>query len=305
MTATTTRALVDAAVRAGTAVPSFNVIGLEHAQGIVLGAECAGTGVLLQLSENAVRYHGGLRPLLAACHELALGARVGVAVHLDHVEDPDLVSETIALGQEAGVGSVMVDASTLPWAENVSVTADAVRRARAAGLWVEAELGAIGGKDGAHAPGVRTDPEEAAAFVAATDVDGLAVAVGSSHAMADRSASLDLDLLARLAAAVPVPLVLHGSSGVPDDVLRAAVAAGIRKVNVGTALNIAWTGAVREVLSADAALTDPRRYGRPGREAVADAVAAFCAVVAPPATASGPHAPSSHHAPASPAPAGR
>lgn len=302
MTATTTRALVDAAVRAGTAVPSFNVIGLEHAQGIVLGAERAGTGVLLQLSENAVRYHGGLRPLLAACHELALGARVGVAVHLDHVEDPDLVSETIALGQEAGVGSVMVDASTLPWAENVSVTADAVRRARAAGLWVEAELGAIGGKDGAHAPGVRTDPEEAAAFVAATDVDGLAVAVGSSHAMADRSASLDLHLIARLAAAVPVPLVLHGSSGVPDDVLRAAVAAGIRKVNVGTALNIAWTGAVREVLSADAALTDPRRYGRPGREAVADAVAAFCAVVAPPATAS---AAPSHHAPASPAPAGR
>ena len=304
MTAVTTRSLVDAAVRAGSAVPSFTVIGLEHAQGIVLGAERAGTGVLLQLSENAVRYHGGLRPLLAACRELALGASVGVAVHLDHVEDPSLIDETIALGQESGIGSVMVDASTLPWAENVAVTADAVRRARAAGLWVEAELGAIGGKDGAHAPGVRTDPDEAAAFVAATDVDGLAVAVGSSHAMADRSASLDLDLIARLAAAVPVPLVLHGSSGVPDDLLRAAVAAGVRKVNVGTALNIAWTGAVRDVLAADATLTDPRRYGRPGREAVADAVAAFCAVVAPTGAADAPDL-SSHHAPLSPAPAGR
>ena len=281
MTVVSTTELVAAAVERGSAVPSFNVIGLEHAEGIVLGAERSGTDVLLQLSENAVRYHGGLRPLVAACRELAVAASVGVSIHLDHVEDPQLVDETIALGTAAGIGSVMVDASTLAYDDNVAVTADAARRARAAGLWVEAELGTIGGKDGAHAPGVRTDPAEAASFVAATGVDGLAVAVGSSHAMADRSASLDLDLIRRLADTVPVPLVLHGSSGVPDDLIRAAVEAGIRKINVGTALNVAWTSAVRSVLAGDAALTDPRRYGRPGRDALADSVAAFCSVISP------------------------
>ena len=281
MTAVATAELIATAVERGTAVPSFNVIGLEHAEGIVLGAERAGVDVLLQLSENAVRYHGGLRPLVAACRELAAAASVGVSIHLDHVEDSDLIDETIALGPVAGIGSVMVDASTLPYDENVAVTADAARRARAAGLWVEAELGAIGGKDGAHAPGVRTDPAEASSFVSATGVDGLAVAVGSSHAMADRSASIDLDLVRRLADAVPVPLVLHGSSGVPDDMIRAAVDAGIRKINVGTALNIAWTAAVRAALADDAALTDPRRYGRPGREALAASVASFCSVISP------------------------
>jgi len=281
VTAVTTAELVAAAVDRRSAVPSFNVIGLEHAEGIVLGAERAGTDVLLQLSENAVRYHGGMRPLVAACRELAVAASVGVSIHLDHVEDADLVDETIALGPAAGIGSVMIDASTLPYDENVAVTTDVARRARAAGLWVEAELGAVGGKDGAHAPGVRTDPAEAASFVAATGVDGLAVAVGSSHAMADRSASLDLELVRRLADAVPVPLVLHGSSGVPDDLIRAAVDAGVRKINVGTALNIAWTSAVRTALAGDAALTDPRRYGRPGRDALADAVASFCSVISP------------------------
>ena len=97
---------------------------------------------------------------------------------------------------------------------------------------------------------MRTDPDEAAAFVAATAVDGLAVAVGSSHAMSSQTASLDIDLIARLAAAVPVPLVLHGSSGVPDAALLEAVGAGIRKVNIGTALNVAGTAALRAALAA-------------------------------------------------------
>src|SRR5690606_32233572 len=107
----------------------------------------------------------------------------------------------------------------------------------AAGVYVEGELGEVGGKDGAHAPGVRTDPEEARSFVAATGVDALAVAVGSSHAMLDRSAALDLDLISRLHAALPVPLVLHGSSGVADETIVAAVRAGMTKINVSTHLN--------------------------------------------------------------------
>jgi fructose-bisphosphate aldolase class II len=275
-----TATLIGAAVARGGAVPSFNVISLEHAEAIVAGADLAGVGVLLQLSENAVKYHGGMRPILAACRELATSARSPIGIHLDHFEAVPLIDEAIALGSAFGLGSLMVDASTEPYERNVTLTASASARGRSAGLWIEAELGEVGGKDGAHAPGVRTDPSEAARFVEATGVDGLAVAVGSSHAMTEQTASLDLDLIARLASIVPVPLVLHGSSGVPDAVLRQAVAAGIRKVNVGTGLNLAFTAEVRAVLEAAPALTDPRRYLAPARDRVSDLVAHLCEVIA-------------------------
>jgi fructose-bisphosphate aldolase, class II len=177
----------------------------------------------------------------------------------------------------------MYDAAALPYAENVARTRAAVEWAHAAGLWVEAELGYVGGKPdaplSAHSAGVRTDPDEARAFVAATGVDALAVAVGSSHAMTTRTASLDAALVAAIAAAVPVPLVLHGSSGVPDDQLRAAVAAGIRKVNVGTALNVAMTRSVRWSLAADESLVDPRKYLAPARDAIADTVRELIATI--------------------------
>ena len=273
--------LIADAVERSRAVAAFNVITLEHAEAIVDGAVGAGEGVILQFSQNAIRFHGGNpRPLLVACRELADAAIVPVSLHLDHIDDPALIELGIAIAADVGLSSIMIDASKLDYDGNVAATADATRRARAAGLWVEAELGEIGGKDGAHAPGVRTDPTEAAAFVAATGVDGLAVAVGSSHAMRDRSAAIDLELIAALAAAVPVPLVLHGSSGVPDDALSAAAGAGIRKVNVGTALNLAGMAALRAVLDADPALVDPRPGARASRDAMAATVARFCAVLA-------------------------
>lgn len=259
---------------------AVNVITLEHAEAIVEGAERAGSPVLLQLSQNAVRFHGSPRPILAACRELARAAAVPVGIHFDHLDDPALIDEVIALAREFDVGSMMIDFATREFESNVAATADAVRRGHGVGLWVEAELGAIGGKDGAHAPGVRTDPDEAAAFVAATGVDALAVAVGSSHAMRDRAATIDLPLVERLAAAVPVPLVLHGSSGVPDDAIATAIAAGIRKVNVGTALNIAGTGATRALLGEQPDLVDPRPAALAARVAMADVVAHLCAVVA-------------------------
>ncbi len=131
------------------------------------------------------------------------------------------------------------------------------------GLYLEAELGEVGGKDGAHAPGVRTDLAEAAAFVAATGVDALAVAVGSSHAMSSRTATLDFDLITHLRAAVPVPLVLHGSSGVSDEDPRKAHSAGITKINIGTLLNVRFTGVVRAFLASDDRVTDPRCYLTP------------------------------------------
>jgi fructose-bisphosphate aldolase class II len=258
------------AVAAGRAVAAFNVVTLEHAEAIVTGAERAGRGVILQLSENAVKFHGGAyRPLLLACRELAASASVPLALHFDHIESEALADAIISDAADLGAGSLMVDASQHEYAENVAVTARLAHRAHIADLWVEAELGRVGGKDGAHAPGVRTDPDEAAAFVAATAVDGLAVAVGSSHAMSSQTASLDIELIALLAAAVPVPLVLHGSSGVPDAALLEAVGAGIRKVNIGTALNVAGTAALRETLGSS---VDPRAALAAARSAMSSVV---------------------------------
>jgi fructose-bisphosphate aldolase class II len=270
--------LIDDARAHGRAVGAFNVICLEHAEAIVAGAESVGLPVILQISENAVRFHGGhLAPISAASAAVARGSSTAVALHLDHVEDDALLRQAA----DHGFGSVMYDASTRPYEANVAATRAAATWGKQRGLWVESELGEVGGKDGAHAAGARTDPVEAAAYVAETGVDGLAVAVGSSHAMRDRSAALDLDLIARIARAVEIPLVLHGSSGVPDDELRAAVRAGMVKINIGTALNIAFTGEIRARLSSDLAVVDPRKYLAPAREAMARVVADSLRVLAP------------------------
>lgn len=277
MPLTPTGRLVADAAAAGRGVAAFNVITVEHAEAITAGAERAGLPVILQISQNAVKFHGGrLGPIAAATAAVAELSTVDCAMHLDHVEDLALLRQAPA----HRFGSVMYDGSTLPYAENVAATRDAAAYCHEHGLWLESELGEVGGKDGAHAPGVRTDPAEAREFVAATGVDALAVAVGSSHAMTSRSASLDHALIERIAAAVPVPLVLHGSSGVPDDELAAAVRAGMVKINIGTALNIAFTGAVRTVLAGDEKLVDPRRYLAPARDAMTDAVAHFLTVLA-------------------------
>ena len=269
--------VADAAAR-HRGIAAFNVITLEHAVGIVDGAQRNSAPVILQMSENSVSFHGSLRPVSSALVALATAATVPVSLHLDHVEAPDLWEQAAA----AGYSSAMVDGGALPYDRNIAVTAEAATLLHAQRLAVEAELGYVGGKDSqatnAHSPDVRTDPRQAAEFVAATGVDALAVAVGSSHAMTTRTAQLDLELIAALRDAVPVPLVLHGSSGVPDDALRAAVRAGIVKVNIGTALNVAFTGAVRAAL-AESDSVDPRRALRAARAAITDTVAHLLDVV--------------------------
>ncbi|GAA4174522.1 class II fructose-bisphosphate aldolase [Gryllotalpicola koreensis] len=270
------RATVERARDRGTAVGAYNVVLLEHAEAIVAGAERAGAPVILQISENCVRYHGALAPLVLATAAIARAAAVPAFVHLDHVESTELVYE----GLELGVDSVMFDASRLDYADNVAATREVVERCHAAGVAVEAELGEVGGKDGVHAPGARTDPDEAAAFVAATGVDLLAVAVGTSHAMQQRTGHVDRELIGALRAAVPVPLVLHGSSGLDDAELAAAVGAGMAKINISTHLNGLFTHEVRAALDADRVVTDPRRYIAPAREAVAAEVARLTALLA-------------------------
>ena len=277
MTLASARELMRSAASAGTGIGAFNVIHLETAEALVSASERSGLPVILQISQNCADYHGGLEPIGWATLAIARRAKTPVAVHLDHAERPELVDEAI----ELGFGSVMFDGGKLEYEKNVEITADVASRARAAGVYIEAELGEVGGKDGAHAPGVRTDPDEARAFVEATGVDSLAVAVGSSHAMLDRSASLDIDLIARLKSALhgigrtgcDIPLVLHGSSGVSDEVIVQAVRAGMTKINVSTHLNGFFTRAIRETLSADEKLVDSRKYLTPAREAVAEEAA--------------------------------
>lgn len=253
------------------ALAAFNVVSLEHAEGVIVGAERARRPVILQLSENAIAYHGSPFAIARAMVEVSRDADVEVALHLDHITDRDLMF----LAPELGFSSVMFDGSKHDFETNCNLTREAADWGGSAGIWVEAELGEIGGKSGPHEPGVRTDPAEAQAFVEETQVDSLAVAVGSSHAMVNQTARLDLNLIERIDARVPVPLVLHGSSGVPDVALAGAVTAGMAKINIGTALNVAFTGAVRNALNTDSRLSDPRKYLASSREAVASSVSHY------------------------------
>jgi fructose-bisphosphate aldolase class II len=167
----------------------------------------------------------------------------------------------------------MFDGSKLSYADNVAASARMAALCKSYGATLEVEIGEVGGKDGVHAPGVRTNPLEAKAFAEATGADLVAVAVGSSHAMTTRDATLDFDLIAEIARTVSVPLVLHGSSGVSDPDLQKAVKAGMSKINIATHLNNVFTHEVREALNANPKLVDPRKYIAPSRDAVATEVA--------------------------------
>lgn len=261
MTLAHTGDLIGDAAGTGVGLAAFNVISLEQGEAIIEAAEDTGLPAVLQISENCIKFHGGrLTPLLSGLAVLAESSPARVSLHLDHIEDEEILEQATS----SAITSVMVDASRLEYADNVAATRKAAHWAHSRGWHVEAELGEIGGKDGAHAPGVRTDPAEAARFAAATGVDSLAVAVGSSHAMTARTARLDHELIARIKAEVTVPLVLHGSSGVPDDELAMAVSSGMVKINLGTILNVAFTDAVRSALAAED-IVDPRRYLAPAR----------------------------------------
>lgn len=248
---------------------AFNVVLLDHAEAFVDAAENTGLPLVLQLSQNAVKYHGGrLRPLGRALIELAEASTVPVPVHLDHAESTDLCREAV----ELGFTSIMYDGSKLPDAQNRETTAEITAFAHEHGVSVEAELGEVGGKNGVHDPSARTNPEDAAKFVADTGVDLLAVAVGSSHAMATREAVLDNQLIAAIHELVPVPLVLHGSSGVPDEGMVAAIQAGMTKINVSTHLNVVFTQGVRQILDENPKIVDPRKYVGPATHLVQEEV---------------------------------
>jgi fructose-bisphosphate aldolase, class II len=251
-----TGSLLASAARQRRAVAAFDVVTLEHVQAVVAGAEVADAPVIVQISESVVQYHGGrLLPLARAAAETARAAAVPVALHLDRVRRTALLAQAA----HCGFSSVMYDAAHLPYAEHVALTRDAVQWAHEQDLWTEAEFG--------H--GLRTDPAAVRAFVAATGVDALAVGVWP-----------DRQLLARLRAAVDVPLVLRATSGLSDEDLGRAATAGITKVAVGPALDQALTAAVRARLASDTAAA-PRDWLGDGRRAMACAVTRLLTALTP------------------------
>jgi ketose-bisphosphate aldolase len=240
-----TSLLTDARAR-GWAVPAMTTYTLESTRAICRAAERTGLPVILQAGSSS--FGGVGRDLLAAtAMAAARQAGVPVGVHLDHATDPDEIRSCIALGYT----SVMIDGSHLSFEDNIALTRSVVEEAQAVGVWVEAELGALAGDEDSSTDTVaveHTHPDQAAEFAARTGVDALAVAVGNVHGLTATPVRLDLARLRAIAAATSAPLVLHGASGLPDEDVSAAVAAGVVKVNINAELRRAHVLAMTEAL---------------------------------------------------------
>lgn len=259
------------AVERRCAAASFNTYNLETTHAIIGAAELERAPVFLAAGRGALD-HAGFDVLVAAMRTAADAASVPVAVHLDHAADLSLIRRAV----EAGFTSFMADGSALTFDDDVALLR-AARSVVGASL-LEAELGGVGGdedRSGAqHTAIPMTDPGEAAALVAATGIDSLAVAIGNAHGLYRGEPRLDLARLVAVATAAPVPLVLHGASGIPDAQLVACVERGVRKVNVNTELRRAFHDALATPLAGAAAAG----YDLPAL--FAPAVAAVAAVAA-------------------------
>jgi tagatose 1,6-diphosphate aldolase GatY/KbaY len=253
-----------------TAVPAFATYNLEMVQAVVAAAEQTGRPVIM-LAGSSHFSHAGRTTLVSIALQAAHDSTATIGVHLDHCR----ALAEIELCVKAGYSSVMVDGSHLPFEDNIELTRAAVALAHPAGTWVEAELGAVPGDEdvstGAAPAQTMTDPREAAEFVERTGVDALAVAVGDVHGLTTTPVPLDLDRLAAIKAAVPVPLVLHGASGLPDQQLGEAIRRGVAKININTELRQAYLAAVQSALPAVLSTHDSVALWRAGREAVTTA----------------------------------
>ncbi len=261
----TSKEMIFAARKGGYAVPAFNAENLEMVQAIVAAAEKMNSPVMIQTTPSTVKYLT-LRQAVAMVRAEAEAAKVPVALHLDHCES----YEDVMAAVDAGYTSVMIDGSKLPYEENIAVTRKVVEDAHSKGITVEAELGTVGGKeDGRSADIAYTDPDEALDFFTRTGVDIFAVAIGTAHGFYKGEPRLNFDLLETLASKIKAPLVLHGGSGIPDEMIRKTIELGINKVNFATELRVAMTAAVRDSLK-DEAIIDPKKFMGKGRDAVID-----------------------------------
>ena len=259
------RLLLDAATREGKAIAALNFYNAETLIAHVRAANALNASIILQTTESTIDYLGlgMIRGMAAAAADQI---EQHVALHLDHGGNYDLAARCI----EHGYTSVMIDGSKLSFADNCAVSRRVVELAHSAGVSVEGELGHVGQNSEATSEDKQwlTQPNDAARFVNETEVDALAVAVGTAHGFYKGEVRLDFGRLQEISRAVPnTPLVLHGGSGVSAELLHQAIACGIRKINFGTELKNAFTIAVRTSLSSSDDI-DLRRTFAPAIAAV-------------------------------------
>lgn len=255
------------AQRCGYAIGAFNAENMEMVQAIVEAAGELNAPVILQTTPSTIVY-GDVDMFRAMANAAAEKVPVPVVLHLDHGKSLEMCKSAM----EAQYTSVMIDGSTLPFEENISLSRKVVDIAQPKGIPVEAELGTIGGKEDAHEVSDKnalyTAPDKAKEFVDHTGIQSLAVAIGTAHGFYRLKPKLDFDRLQAIRKAVDVPLVLHGASGVPDESVRQAIKLGICKVNFATELRVAFTHGVNSVFKENPSVFDPKVYSAVGREEV-------------------------------------
>lgn len=260
----TVKELLDKAEQGGYAVGAFNCNNMEIVQAIVAAAEAEKAPVIIQASQGAIKY-AGLEYIVALVNIAAKNSAAPIALHLDHGTSFEQVVQCIRYG----FTSVMVDGSKYPLEENIILTKKVVEIARAVGVSTEAELGKIGGTEDdisvLDKDAMMTNPLEAKTFVESTGVDSLAVAIGTAHGQYKFEPELDFDRLSKIRGLVKIPIVLHGSSGVPDKDIEKAISLGVRKVNIDTNIREAFVKGVREAVKNPKEI-DPRKILGPARE---------------------------------------
>ncbi|OPY59694.1 MAG: Fructose-bisphosphate aldolase [Pelotomaculum sp. PtaU1.Bin035] len=263
--------LLKLAEAGGYAVGAFNCNNMEIVQAIIAAAEAENAPVIMQASQGAIKY-AGVDYIAVMAKLAAEQANVPVALHLDHGTSFEQVVRCI----RAGFSSVMIDGSKLPLAENIALTRRVIDVARAVGVSVEAELGKIGGTEDdvtvSEREALFTDPAEAGVFVSETGVDALAVAVGTAHGRYKGTPELDFPRLEKIKSIVKIPIVLHGSSGLPDEAVREAIRLGVRKVNIDTDIREKFTAAARKVLESNPREIDPRKVLASARDAATEVI---------------------------------
>lgn len=244
------------------AIGAFNVENMEMVMAVLAAAEAKNSPVIMQTTPGTIKY-AGVDYYYANVAAAAKRSSVPVVMHLDH---GDSFQRAMA-AYRAGYTSIMIDGSKLPFEDNIDLTKRVVDACHPGDVYVEGELGKVGGKEDdleGDDDNPYTDPEEAKIFVEKTGVDYLAIGVGTAHGVYKGIPKVNTDLIATIHDMVEVPLVLHGTSGVPDEQVITAVKNGICKVNYATDLRIAFTHGVKEFMAEHSEAFDPKKYSQQG-----------------------------------------
>lgn len=267
-----TSQLLERAAECGFAVPALNVDNLESVKAVLEVSAELNAPVIVQTIPATLRY-GGEETYVALVRALYKGG-ADIALHLDHGGDEEICARCVGYGYT----SVMIDGSALPFEDNVALTSRVVKYAHRSGVAVEGELGCIGGKEETAGKVEYTDPDQAAEFVARTGVDSLAIGVGTAHGVYHGTPHIAIDRIEEIAAKVHVSLVLHGASGLSDEVIRASIAAGIRKINFATQLRQAFTAGIKKGMELYPDAFDPKKYMPVAIDEIRDAVRKIIAI---------------------------